>query len=227
MNIRLEDLTEPDCVNYIFKYMALREDYYEEFAWRVSHKEPLGGHVTNIDSNYSFDSSFDSELMALFSAEFGAETLLDFGYDDNSPTPIYMLTAEQQKNLLLTSPPRPKPTETEDEFFETGEAHLARGELELARIAYEKALTWNPTGVGTLGRLGDIHVALGDHDKAIAYFRRIERSANNLPEWLHIGLANAFQAKGDNEQALKHLRKALNIAPDNANVRARLAEIEA
>ncbi|WP_411768478.1 DUF2911 domain-containing protein [Winogradskyella sp. A3E31] len=71
-------------------------------------------------------------------------------------------------------------------------------------------------------------IANGDKDKALEVFKM--NAENNKDTWpVHYGLARGYSAKGDYKTALKHLRKALANAPNDAskgNVQANIDKLE-
>jgi tetratricopeptide (TPR) repeat protein len=90
-----------------------------------------------------------------------------------------------------------------------GNAFLARGHLDAAVLAYEKALTLNPQSVETLSNLGVIYAELHQLDRAVAYHRQaININPHYADGYINLGLAlsqqNAFaEAEEAYQQALK------------------------
>ena len=75
-------------------------------------------------------------------------------------------------------------------------------------------------------QLGRQLLAAKKLDEALAVFEY--NATRNGDQWpIHVGLARAYAAKGDNKQALEHARKALPQAPDAVNKQALEAMVKA
>lgn len=88
------------------------------------------------------------------------------------------------------------------------------GEKEEADAVMKEAL---PLGtVFEVHQLGRGLIANGENDKAMEVFKMNAKKYKG--QWpVHYGLARAFSAKGDYKTALKHLKLALNNAPNDAS----------
>ena len=71
-------------------------------------------------------------------------------------------------------------------------------------------------------------IAVGQKDKALEVFKM--NAKNNKDTWpVHYGMARGYSASGDYKSALKHLKKALNNAPNAASkgrVQANIDKLE-
>lgn len=133
--------------------------------------------------------------------------------------------------------------ETSDAYVEIGtNYHLLslksireKSYIEDAIAAFEKAHDLSPDDPHPLIKLGDIHVSIGKVNTGIDYY---EQAIKKVPDsedaqsalingWLaairiaphlannHVGLATAYQLKGDFEQAQRSFHRALQIEPNN------------
>jgi tetratricopeptide (TPR) repeat protein len=235
--LRLEDISAPECVAFVFRFLALNEDYLPAYRAKVGEKAWLGKHVTNRDGKATFAASFNEELLTLFAHELGATTIADFGYAEDSPPPIYF--AEPPASSEPAQPaaiPEPEPAPpsaaivlpkqaSADEFFAVGEKFMAAGETSMAKQAYQKALEEDDHKIGALGRLGDLCVRLGEHKDAVDYYRRIEGLLADPPGWVYIGLGNALEGLGEKRAALESLQRAVQLGFDSPAIQRRLARL--
>ena len=91
------------------------------------------------------------------------------------------------------------------------------GELEAARDLYDQALVLEPNQPEALYRLGRNQLRDGDPESAAATLRRALRFAG--PETLLlIELGRASIERGRHDEALRYMREAERIEPDNADV---------
>ncbi len=118
----------------------------------------------------------------------------------------------------------------ETAYYEIGEIHLRRGELEAARDAFLEALKIERTDADALMGLGITYQRLGNHEEAIATFRRAIRLVPKFPEAYEamrvsydaLGQAAGVlyaegmlaYARGEPEAALAKLEEAVNIDPE-------------
>jgi Flp pilus assembly protein TadD len=103
-----------------------------------------------------------------------------------------------------------------------GYAHVARGDLERAEIAFAHALEFRPdlpqahAGLGVVARMRE------DLDAAKLRFERAIRLAPDFAEG-HADLGEVLLAEGRDEEAEAELREALAIDPDLSDARQNLA----
>jgi tetratricopeptide (TPR) repeat protein len=231
--LRLEDISAPECIAFVFKFLALDDDYLANYRAKVGETGWLGKHVTNRDGKATFAAHFDEPLLKLFEAELGAATIADFGYTEDSPAPVYFREPQSPLPPMETAAPPPAAAPspafpekgTAEEFFAAGEKYLAAGEPLLAKRAYQRALEADARKIGALGRLGDICVKLGQHADALGYYRRIEALVANPPAWLYIGLGNALEALGERRAALDSLQQAVRLGFDSPAVLKRVERL--
>jgi tetratricopeptide (TPR) repeat protein len=74
--------------------------------------------------------------------------------------------------------------------------------------------------------LGDLHMSLGNLDEAVRAYRIAVADAPFVIEG-HLGLAQAYEALGENEKAVKEYRSAARFAPDHPDVVAGLERLGA
>jgi tetratricopeptide (TPR) repeat protein len=204
--VRLEGIATDKCINDVFEFLALNEDFLEHYRSKVGARTWLGRHVTNADGKDTYKSSFNDKLYHVFAAASGFSVLHDFGYALDSALQEYFTVAEEP------SESDPVPVEADgstksaddvpiipaqgsaDELYAVGEKLFALGKLDLAREAFERELALDDSRVSTLGRLGDICVRLREYEDALVYFQRIGSLMEVTPAWVDIGLANAYRA---------------------------------
>lgn len=108
-----------------------------------------------------------------------------------------------------------------------GEVHHARGEHELALERYRRALELEESGRGrehvsvaaTLARIGVVQAELGEltaarasHEEALGIYRRLLGADHPTIGIVHDNLGNALYRLGDYDEALRHYRRAHEIA---------------
>ncbi len=108
-----------------------------------------------------------------------------------------------------------------------GEADRAieNGGTARAEKLYEKALKANPTGAGALSGMGYAALDRGRTAQAVSYFRRALASQPYPPAVF--GLAEASRALGNDEEALEHYKKYLDMAPGGQDATAAQRQLKA
>lgn len=99
---------------------------------------------------------------------------------------------------------------------------VSSGEYEQALPQLQMALLLDDANDPEVLRLlGDSYSALGNSEEAVRHY---EQALGYEPEsaLLHYRLALALEADGDSQQALEHLYRSAELAPDNADTQARL-----
>jgi len=241
--IRLEDIGTDECVAHVFKFLALNEEFADNYRSKVGSKQWLGKHVTNKDGKDTYEGAFNERLYHLFAAEFGASVLREFGYAPDSPAPEYSLSegaAEQQMQALkhdagVDSQAAKSAEEipvipdqgSADELHAAGDKLLTLGKFDLSKEAFKRSLARDGKRVSTLGRLGDVCVRLREYQDAIIYYQRIGELVDVPPVWVYIGLANAYQGLEQKESAIKNLKMALVLNRDLKVLQSRLEALEA
>ena len=107
---------------------------------------------------------------------------------------------------------------------ELARAYRERGDLERALRLCVRGLERNPTLVSAHHELGCIYWARGERVLALDEWSTVKRLA---PDHLEArgAMARAYAAEGRNEDAMREIRDALAIRPDDRALQALLAEI--
>lgn len=96
-----------------------------------------------------------------------------------------------------------------------GAAYLARGEPELARKAWLKALEIQPGYLSAMANLAKLDVKMGDSAAAEKWYEEIlQKDPDNLAAMM--GLARLAEVAGERESSVDWLNKAAKAHPDNA-----------
>jgi tetratricopeptide (TPR) repeat protein len=104
-----------------------------------------------------------------------------------------------------------------------GNTYLDLGQFDLAIGDFLKAIKLNPTAF-TYSCLGDAYLAKEHYGLAVAdYTEAIRLDPNSF--LAHSGRGSAYRIMGENELAIKDLRKALSLKPDNVFAREELKKI--
>ena len=97
-----------------------------------------------------------------------------------------------------------------------GSIELESGNIEASRDAYERALTLDPNLAGAHTALGHIAMMSGNARLAEQYFRTALRVSED-PQALS-GLGSLALDSGDDENALKYLARASDLAPNDPGI---------
>ncbi len=96
-----------------------------------------------------------------------------------------------------------------------GEQHMALGQIEQARQAFEQALALDPERTAVHLRLGNLHQSQGNATAAIdCYIRAIELAPERLEP--HQNLCYLLLAQGRFDAVAAHVRQILELKPDFA-----------
>ena len=93
--------------------------------------------------------------------------------------------------------------------------HLATQDTKAALVAAQAALAQLPDHFELLGRQGRAQLASGDHQQAVSTYNRMIALQGKSPLG-HLGLAEAQLAGGDLAAASRSVKKALELAPEDA-----------
>jgi len=126
------------------------------------------------------------------------------------------------------TPPQPPPApEVKPLTFEqlVAQADRLRNSDRAAKALnlYEKALDMEPGDPEVLSAIGWCYVDLEQPDPAIASFNQVLAKAPRFSD-AHMGIAEAYRAKGSKRDAVKHYQEYLNIMPngDDAELARRM-----
>ena len=116
--------------------------------------------------------------------------------------------------VLPTTVPRIESSPESSRYRELlGEARRASGtSCASAAHIYESAIDLYPRGAEALAGLGTCLLELKDYDRAISNFRGALAASRRNPEAL-IGVAEAYQHKGNFDAAILHYKQYLEVAP--------------
>jgi tetratricopeptide (TPR) repeat protein len=102
-----------------------------------------------------------------------------------------------------------------------GRAYSGSGNYQAAAEAFGRILLRNPADTQASLSLADMFMKIGQPLRAAEIYRRLlARYPDTLR--LHLLLASSFEAAGEIEAALKELRIAAELAPDDATLRQRI-----
>lgn len=114
-----------------------------------------------------------------------------------------------------------------DLMYDIGLVYLMWNNPEEALPYFENCLKLNDDYGPAINSLGNAHLMIGDYDKAISYFGRIDDGM--LYATPHMPLTNmglAYYKKGDYVKAEQCYRDALKIEPDFTNALVLLGELQ-
>jgi Flp pilus assembly protein TadD len=95
-----------------------------------------------------------------------------------------------------------------------GTCLITQGDLAEAERAYNRALEFEPNSGMAITGLGSVAYRQGDFKLAVSFYQRVLASGAYLAE-AHWGLALAYDALNDSEQALHHYESFLERAPNS------------
>ena len=112
------------------------------------------------------------------------------------------------------------------EAFAAGVRHHQAGRLADAESAYKRILAFAPDHPDALHLLGVAASQRGGHDVALSLIgRAIALTADRPVAAFHKNIAIAFQARGQRDEAIGHLRSAIAIAPKDPDSHGQLAAL--
>ena len=94
--------------------------------------------------------------------------------------------------------------------IEQAEKFVRGGRIKEAIAEYEKLALGDPQDVGTLNIIGDLHVRLGQSDRAVEYFLKVDEE---------------YERRGLFSQALAICKKIHKFAPDNPDYALKLGDL--
>ena len=104
-----------------------------------------------------------------------------------------------------------------DAYGALGNVFFDKEEFENAADAYQKAIELNPRDHNSLNNLAWVYAMQGIHlDEALRYSRRSLRLSPDRPTYLDT-LAELFFKNGDHDRALKIIRYAISLTPENGD----------
>ncbi len=123
-------------------------------------------------------------------------------------------TPETQAEPSANSTPAPKATAalSFDQLLSQAERARTRDNPHKAMKLLQQALEINPNDADALTSLGWCYVDLENTSAAIARFQQVIQRAPRFSD-AHMGLAEAYNLRGQKSQAIKHYKKYLDILP--------------
>lgn len=107
------------------------------------------------------------------------------------------------------------PRETFESLMKKGEQLRARDKAQQALEVYERALILQPNDAEALTGLGFCYMDLDAAPAAIQEFTKAV-AANSRYSDAHLGLGEAYRARNQKRDAVKHYQRYLDLAPDGA-----------
>jgi tetratricopeptide (TPR) repeat protein len=114
-------------------------------------------------------------------------------------------------------------------YIGLGTCLITQWDLAEAERAYKRALELEPNSGMAITGLGSVAYRQGDFKLAVSYYQRVLASGAYLAE-AHWGLALAYDALHDGEQALHHYESFLERAPNSnfaGQARAKIKDLRA
>ena len=111
------------------------------------------------------------------------------------------------------------------ELFQRGSQMLAEHHPGAAAVLLERALALEPGKASILEALGRAYFNQGDHAAAAERFELMV-SADPLAHYAHFGLGLARGRLGDHPAAVRHLKMAVFLKPENEAYRRALGRFD-
>lgn len=111
------------------------------------------------------------------------------------------------------TPPKKSKPMTFNQLVNRAERLRTRDQIEKAMNLYERALEMQPGDPDAQAGMAWCYFDLDNHDAAISSFKQITAKIPRYSD-AHMGLAEAYSAKGMKRDAIKHYQKYLDILPD-------------
>jgi Tfp pilus assembly protein PilF len=122
------------------------------------------------------------------------------------------------QDLLYATPQRP--------LAGLGAAYYHKGQFDLARTSYLKALKINPRYPSALWGLGRTQIAMGDITEAIQSLEKAVAHAPNFTDaWFDLG--GAYRRTGEDEKAVAAYEKVVSLSPGSPLAESATEEIQA
>ncbi len=146
-------------------------------------------------------------------------------------------TKNQAIDWAIKSFERAKNLEPKNPVFENelGKLYLAKGEFQMAKEKFKKALDLSPPyflNLAAYSLQADINFNLGlvyfnekNFDQAISQFEKVISIVPNHSNSLYF-LGLIFEEKGEKEKALEYFKKVLELNPENQVVSKKIEELE-
>ena len=141
-----------------------------------------------------------------------AKTLARQSYEEARKVVTDLVTASKLQPALLQAEALLAQYDREPGAYHLcAELYTMANQTERAVELYKKLLTIVPTDLIAHGQLASYMLETGDCDSAIAHFQAAgDASPKPLP-WVHIGLGNAFERKGDLAACISSFERALEL----------------
>jgi tetratricopeptide (TPR) repeat protein len=110
------------------------------------------------------------------------------------------------------------------ELFQRGSRMLADRHPGAAAVLLERALALEPGKASILEALGQAYFNVGSHELAAERFGEIV-DADPLAHYAHFGLGLSRARLGDARSALRHLRMAVFLKPENESYQRALERL--
>lgn len=106
-----------------------------------------------------------------------------------------------------------------------GSTYLVKQDIPRAKEFYIKTLTLDPNDFTANYMLGFLVHQAGQPSEAKRYLERVTQ-INPVLIWDFLTVAHAWEMLGDKQKALSYYRKALELSPDSAQTRQKVATLE-
>ena len=109
-----------------------------------------------------------------------------------------------------------------DALFNLGRAHADHGRWPEAADAFRRLVAAQPQNLRAWLNLGNAHYRVGQWENARACYSRIVAADDaHVDGWINLGITECRD--GNPDTAIRHLRQALRLAPDNVRAHINLA----
>ena len=189
--------------------LRLRRVSYEEALQEIDTRERSGYILTRYFFSALEDYEQDDPSMQYY-----FPTLLAGFKPDRERARVQRIEFATAETPAAPSPPAPAASDdARARRLEEGQRHLAEGDTEQARAAFEEALKLSPNDPNALYGLAIVASQEENRPEAREFFLRTLEHARtpDILGWSHVYLGRIYDLEGNREQALAHYRAALAL----------------